>query len=189
MVNGFFTTTGYACRLDPNSGQTVLYISRIIAGLAAVALLGAIPLAPAQAAQITIQANANVVKALEFRSKQDLDFGTIMPAATGITTVSMTMAGAVSCPATATCMGTTQPAIFNVQGVNRQVVRIFITSSDLVNATNGNRISFTPVAPASITLTNSGSPGFDFNVGGSIAIPSTADGTYSGNIEITAEYQ
>lgn len=147
------------------------------------------PLVPAQAAQVTIQANANVIKALTFTSKQDLDFGTVMPAATGTTTVSMTMAGAVSCPATATCTGTTRPAIFNVQGVNRQVVRIFITSSDLVNATNGSRITFTPVAPASITLTNSGAPGFDFNVGGSIAIPSTADGTYSGNIEITAEYQ
>lgn len=147
------------------------------------------PLAPAQAAQVTIQANANVIKALTFTSKQDLDFGTIMPAATGTTTVSMSMAGAISCPAAATCTGAARPAIFNVQGVNRQVVRIFITSSDLVNATNGNRITFTPVAPASITLTNSGAPGFDFNVGGSIAIPSTADGTYSGNIEITAEYQ
>ena len=167
----------------------MLSISRIIIKLAAVVALGAAPLASAQAAQITIQANANVIKALSFMSKQDLDFGMVVPAAAGITTVSMTMAGAVSCPATATCTGATRPAIFNVQGVNRQVVRIFIASSDLVNATSGSRIAFTPVAPTSITLTNSGAPGLDFNVGGSIAIPSTADGTYSGNIEITAEYQ
>jgi len=167
----------------------VVSISRIISGIAAGALLGAMPFASAQAAQITIQANANVIKALSFTSKQDLDFGVVMPAATGTTTVSMSMAGAISCPATATCTGVSQPAIFNVQGVNRQVVRIFITASDLVNATNGSRIPFTPVAPASITLTNSGAPGFDFNVGGSIAIPSTADGIYSGNIEITAEYE
>jgi len=147
------------------------------------------PLASSEAAQITIQANANVIKALTFTSKQDLDFGMVMPAATGTTTVSMSMAGAISCPAAATCTGTPQPAIFNVQGVNRQVVRIFIAPSDLVNAANGSRIPFAPVAPASITLTNSGAPGLDFYVGGSIAIPATADGTYSGNIEITAEYQ
>ena len=164
-------------------------VPRTMLRLGIFALLGAAPLASAEAAQITIQANANVIKALTFTSKQDLDFGTVMPAALGTTTVSMSMAGAISCPATATCTGAPQPAIFNVQGVNRQVVRIFIASSDLVNSVDGSKISFTPVAPASITLTNSGAPGIDFNVGGSIAIPSTADGVYSGNIEVTAEYQ
>ena len=70
------------------------------------------------AAQITIKANANVVKALTFTSKQDLDFGTIMPAATGTTTVSMSMAGAISCPA-GNLHRRTRPAIFNVQGPTR----------------------------------------------------------------------
>ena len=46
-----------------------------------------------------------------------------------------------------------------------------------------------PQSPATITLTNSGQPGTDFNIGGSIAIPSTADGNYVGNIEVTADYQ
>ena len=153
------------------------------------ALLGAMPLAPAYAAQITIQANANVTKALTFVSKQDLDFGTVVPAATGTTTVSVSMAGAISCPAAATCTGTARPAIFNVQGSNKGVVQIFVAQSNLVNSANGSTIRFTPTAPATITLTNSGQPGTDFNVGGSIAIPSTADGTYIGNIEVTADYQ
>ena len=49
---------------------------------------------------------------------------------------------------------------------------------------------FTPTAPASVTLVNSGNPGRDFNVGGSITIPSTAtDGVYSGVIEVTVDYQ
>jgi len=147
------------------------------------------PLASAEAAQVTIQANANVVKALTFTSKQDLDFGTIMPAATGTTTVSISMAGAITCPATATCTGTTRPAIFNVQGTNKGVVQLFVAQSNLVNSADGSTIRFTPTAPATITLTNSGQPGTDFNVGGSIAIPSTADGTYVGNVEVTADYQ
>lgn len=163
--------------------------SRIISRLLAAVLLGALPLASAQAAQVTIQANANIVKALTFVSKQDLDFGTIMPAATGTTTVSMSMTGAITCPAAATCTGTVRPAIFNVQGSNKGVVQIFIAQSDLVNSANGSTIRFTPTAPATITLTNSGQPGTDFNIGGSIAIPSTADGIYIGNIEVTADYQ
>jgi hypothetical protein len=153
------------------------------------ALLGAMPLAPVNAAQITIQANANVVKALTFISKQDLDFGTVMPAATGTTTVSISMTGAISCPAAATCTGISRPAIFNVQGSNKGVVQIFVAQSNLVNSANGGTIRFTPTAPATITLTNSGAPGTDFNIGGSIAIPSTADGVYIGNIEVTADYQ
>jgi len=162
---------------------------RIISRLIAAVLLGAMPLASAEAAQVTIQANANVVKALTFSSKQDLDFGTIMPAATGTTTVSISMGGVIACPAAATCTGAARPAIFNVQGTNKGVIQLFAAQSDLVNSANGSTIRFTPTAPATITLTNSGQPGTDFNVGGSIAIPSTADGTYIGTIEVTADYQ
>lgn len=172
-----------------NSGQHVTTLSRIISRLFAAVLLGAMPLASAEAAQVTIQANANIVKALTFASKQDLDFGTVMPAATGTTTVSISAAGAITCPAAASCIGAPRPAIFNVQGTNKGVVQIFVAPSDLVNSANGATIRFTPTAPATVTLTNSGQPGTDFNVGGSIAIPSTADGTYIGNIQVTADYQ
>src|SRR5262245_1300912 len=119
------------------------------------------PLASAEAAQVTIQANANVVKALTFTSKQDLDFGTVMPATLGTTTVSISIAGSITCPATATCTGAPRPAIFNVQGTNKGVIQIVATASDLVNAANGSTIRFTPTAPATITLTNSGQPGTD----------------------------
>lgn len=172
-----------------NSGRRVTNLSRIISRLFVAVLLGAMPLACAEAAQVTIQANANVVKALTFMSKQDLDFGTVMPAATGTTTVSISMAGAITCPAAATCTGAPRPAIFNVQGSNRGVIQIFVAQSDLVNSANGGTIRFTPTAPATITLTNSGFPGNDFNVGGSIDIPATADGTYIGNIQVTVDYQ
>jgi hypothetical protein len=166
-----------------------MIVRRTILRLAALAFRGALPLSSVQAAQVTIQANANVVKALTFTSKQDLDFGTVMPAATGTTTVSISAVGAISCPVAATCTGAARPAIFNVQGTNKGIVRIVASPSDLVNSVDGTTIRFTPVAPAAITLTNSGAPGTDFNIGGSIAIPSTADGTYIGNIEVTADYQ
>lgn len=165
--------------------------ARIITGLSALALAAVVPTAHAQAAQTTIQASANVVKALTFTSKQDLDFGTIvMSSAPGTFTVSMSLTGVITCPTGYTCSGTAQPAIMNVQGSNGGVIRITTVPSDLVNATDGTKIPFTPAAPATITLTNSGQPGKDFNVGGSIAIPSTATGgLYTGTVEVTVDYQ
>jgi len=144
----------------------------------------------ARAASITASVNANVVKPLVFTSKQNLDFGTVLLGAAGTSTVSLSMAGVLSCGSGLTCSGVARPAIFNVQGSNGQVVRITAVASDLTNSTDGSKLRFTPIAPASVTLTNSGAPGKDFNLGGSIAIPSTTtDGAYTGNIEVTAEYQ
>ena len=163
---------------------------RIISTLAALALAGVVPLGQAQAAQTTIQASAKVVKSLELSSKQNLDFGTITLSGTpGTYTVSISLTGVITCPSGATCSGLAQPAIMNAQGSQGQVVVISVASSNLVNSVDNSTIPFTPVAPSSITLTNSGFPGRDFNVGGSIAIPSTADGTYSGNVVVTANYQ
>jgi hypothetical protein len=158
--------------------------------MAALVIASVVPFGHAQAASTTIQANAKVVKSLTLTAKQNLDFGTITLSGTpGTFTVAISMAGTVSCPSGATCAGTARPAILNVQGSNGQVVRIMVASANLLNTADGSTIPYTPEAPATLTLTNSGFPGKDFNVGGSIAVPSTADGTYSGNVEVTVDYQ
>ena len=168
----------------------MITISRFISGLAALTLLGVVALGPAQAAQTTIQARASVLKALSLTKKQDLNFGTIaLSGAAGTSIVSMSTAGVLTCPASVTCAGAAVPAIMNVQGSNNQLIRITVGSANLVNAVDGSTIPLTPIAPATISLTNSGAPGNDFNIGGSIAIPSTADGTYVGNLVVTADYQ
>ncbi len=152
---------------------------RFIAKSSALALICLGQSGIVQAAQTTITANANIVKPLELASKQNLDFGTITVSSTpGTYTVSISMTGVLTCPSGATCTGAALPAILNAQGSNGQVVRITVAPSNLTNSVDGSTIRFTPIAPASITLTNSGFPGKDFNIGGSIAIPSTADGTY-----------
>jgi hypothetical protein len=157
---------------------------------AALGLAGILPISHAHAATTVIQANAKVVKSLTLTAKQSLDFGTITLSGTpGTLTVGISMTGALSCPSGATCAGAPRPAILNVQGSNAQIVRITVANANLVNSVDGSSIPFTPEAPATVLLTNSGSPGKDFNVGGSIAVPSTADGTYSGNVEVTVDYQ
>lgn len=165
--------------------------TRFISRLTALALLGAVPLGHAQAATTTVRVSASVVKPLEFSVKRHLNFGeVILTNPVGTSTVSISMAGVLSCPTGLTCTGAAVPAILNVAGANRQTVRITTTASDLVNSANGSRLRFTPVAPASVTLTNSGHPGSDFNVGGSISIPATAtDGVYVGTVEVTVQYQ
>jgi spore coat protein U-like protein len=163
---------------------------RTLVRLAALAF-AAWPVAQAQAASTTVKVSVNAVKALTLAAKQDLDFGQILlSGGSDTSTVSMDLAGVVSCGDGLTCSGVPRPAIMNVAGSNGQVVRIFVAPSDLINATDGSKLRFTPVAPASVTLTNSGQPGKDFNVGGSIDIPATTtDGLYSGNIEVTVDYQ
>ena len=177
-------------RFELKLGLLVTVLRRTITWLVALALTGAVPIAAAQAAQTTIRASAKVVKSLELSSKQNLDFGTITLSGTpGTYMVSISLAGQLTCPSGATCSGVAQPAIMNVLGSQGRIVVISVASSNLVNAVDSSTIPFTPIAPSSITLTNSGAPGTDFNIGGSIDIPSTADGSYSGNVVVTANYQ
>lgn len=164
--------------------------SHIISGTLALALLSVVPIGSARAAETTIRVGAKVIKSLLLTKKQDLDFGTVTLAGTpGTYTVSISTTGVLSCPAGATCAGTPMQGIMNVQGSNNNTVRITVASANLVNAVNGSTIAFTPIAPASLLLTNSGAPGHDFSIGGSIEIPSTADGTYAGNIQVIVDYQ
>lgn len=163
---------------------------RIVSGLGLAALAASMPLAPVHGAETTIQASAKVVKSLTLTKKQDLDFGTVtLSGAAGTYMVSMSVEGVLSCPVGATCAGTPTPGIMNIQGSNRNTVLISVSAASLLNDLDGSSIAFTPDAPASITLNNSGFPGTDFNIGGSIEIPATADGTYAGTLQVTAEYE
>ena len=154
----------------------------------ALAALLAAP-SPAAAAQITAATSANIVKPVSLTKLQDMDFGTLLVTNyTGTRTIAMSRAGVVTCSADITCSGAPKQARFNIQGTNRLVVLISVASAGLVNA--GTTIPFTPDAPASVTMTNSGSPGLDIDVGGSLAVAGTIPaGLYTGTMTVTADYQ
>ena len=135
-------------------------------------------------------AKASIVKPLTLTAKQNLDFGTILlSAVTGPTAVTISQAGAATCGTGTVCSGTPKQAIFNVTGTNNQVVRIFSAATTLTNANDGTTLSFTPNAPANVTMPNSGNAGIDFNVGGGISVTTTTtDGVYSGNMNVTVDY-
>jgi hypothetical protein len=166
----------------------------VAAGVAALALTAAPAAAAPVAASTPATANAKIYKPLVLRADRNLDLGTIVMgtvAAAG-EKVTLTAAGGFTCGAgNLTCSGTPVTAQNNVQGSNNAVVRILVGASTLNRSGGGGTVAFTPLAPApaSLTLSNSGAPGDNFNVGGEITIlPTTVDGVYSGNMDVTVDY-
>jgi hypothetical protein len=165
--------------------------------LAAIAAAATLFATPAVAAPVSAspkaQASARIVRPLTLTATRNLNFGTIVVGAIpGTQTVTVSQAGALTCGASGlTCSGTVASAQYNVTGTNNMRVFITATGSNLTNTTSGGSetLAFAPSAPAFVDLTNSGAPGNNFTVGGSIQIATTTvDGLYSGDIEVTVDY-
>ena len=168
-------------------------LARFAALAVAVTLVATPALAVPVAASPKAKATAKIVRPLTLTAIQDLNFGTIVVGTlTAAQTVAVSQAGVLSgCTGALTCSGTVAQARYNVTGTNAMTVNIASTASNLTNTTSGGSelLAFSPNAPATVLLTNSGSPGNNFNVGGSISIaPTTVDGLYVGNIEVTVDY-
>lgn len=159
---------------------------------AAAVSAAALAATPASAAPVSATtpatARAQIVKPLVLTSTQNIDFGTILLTnVTGANAVSITQAGVITCGAGLTCPATGKQAIFNVTGSNAQVVKVITAAANISNGVTN--LSFTPSAPATVTLTNSGAPGTNFSVGGSFNIDTaTTDGVYVGNLNVTVDY-
>ena len=162
--------------------------------LALAALAGAFGMAaPATAATQTAAVTANAVKPLVLTKLQDLDLGTVTlgPGTWPNATIGISQAGTLSCTGTnLVCTGATMPAKYNVQGSNRQAVRISAPSVTLVNQNDTSKtLTLTTGSPSSVMLTSSGVPGVDFSIGGSVTLnSSTAAGTYVGTFNVTVDY-
>lgn len=162
--------------------------ARIAAAAAATTLFAAPALAAPTGATTPATARAQIVKPLVLTATQNIDFGTILLTnVTGTNAVSISQTGAITCGAGLSCSATGKQAIFNVAGSNNQVVKIVTTAANISNGITN--LLFTPSAPASVLLTNSGVPGTNFNVGGSFSIDmATTDGVYTGNLNVTVDY-
>ncbi|MFL6765191.1 MAG: DUF4402 domain-containing protein [Sphingomicrobium sp.] len=147
----------------------------------------------AHAATVIAAATANGVKPLEITKLQNLDLGsvTLGPGTWSNARVSLSQAGVLSCAnANTVCSGATTVAQYNVQGSKQQTVYISCPNVTLVNQSASTQtLTLTTDAPASLQLTNSGFPGSNFSIGGSVVINSTtAAGTYVGTFNVTVDY-
>jgi hypothetical protein len=158
----------------------------LLAGLLAAA-------APARAATVTAAVTANNVKPLLLTKLQNLDLGsvTLGPGVWSNATISLSQAGALGCAnANITCTGATTVAQYNVQGSNQQTVHISAPNVTLVNQSDSTQtLTLVTDSPATLLLTNSGFPGVNFSIGGSVTINSTTQaGTYAGTFNVTVDY-
>ena len=152
---------------------------------------------PAQAQTTRISANVparlSVLKPLTLVGQQALDFGTVVlsPGTWTGATVSVSAAGVRSCSATVSCTGAATAARFQLSGTNNQTVVVTAPPVTLVNALDSSqRLTLSVQAPTTILISNSGSQGVTFSVGGTVSLNSnTADGLYSGTLEIAVDYQ
>ena len=148
----------------------------------------------ARAATATASVSANNVKPLVLAKVQDLSFGTITlgPGSWSNAIVSVSQAGVLNCGnANLSCTGAVTAATYNVQGSNQQTVSISCPNIILTSQSDPTQtLAMTTNAPASLLLTNSGFPGVNFSIGGSVTLNSTTSGgTYVGTFNVTVDYQ
>jgi hypothetical protein len=171
-----------------------LRTTALAATIAAVALTATAAAAAPVSATADATAKARIIRPLQLTSTQNLDLGTIVltGASAYTATVAIDRSGAFDCDGNSgnvVCSGTPQQAIYNVSGTQGQDVTIAAGNVTL-NGSNGGTLTLTPDFAATVTLTNSGAPGLDFGVGGSITVAdTTTDGVYTGTFAVTADYQ
>ena len=155
--------------------------------------LAALACSPASATQSSATVTVHITKPLALSSTGSLNFGTIvMNSLTAPRTVSLSPTNILTCGSGGelACSGATSVPTYNIQGTNRSVISIFKNVTQLTNSSDGSKLTLTPSGPTSITLTNSGAPGENFTIGGSITLtPSTSAGLYSGIVNVTVDYQ
>lgn len=173
----------------------ILRMTSLVATVAAIAATATPALAAPVSATSDATAKVRILKPLALTSTQNLDLGTIVLAGAGTytATVGIDRAGVFDCDGGSStnvvCSGASQVAIYNVRGTNNQVLTIAAGNVTL-NGSNGGTLTLTPDFAPTVTLTSSGSPGNDFNVGGSVTVAdTTVDGVYTGTFAVTADYQ
>jgi hypothetical protein len=183
----------YRRRLPSGDDRNLNASSQFLLRFAA-ALIGLAPLGqPALAATIMAAVSANNVKPLVLTKVQNLDLGMVAlgPGVWSNATISLSQAGVLSCANTnVVCTGATTVAQYNVQGSNQQTVHISAPNVTLVNQSDASKtLTLVTDAPATLVLTNSGFPGVNFSIGGSVTLSSaTATGTYVGTFNVTVDY-
>ena len=189
------------------SGDNMLNRSRILTVACGLSAMAFLPTA-AHAASANATVNAKVLKPLVMTGGQTIDLGSIVTPSTATFSGTFTVDAAAAqtttfCAAGFTCTGTVKSALFNLQGTNNANITLNVptnvtltlqgatgTPPTLALTTRNSVAANSGTGNYTISLPNSGSPGRDFYVGGSLTITeATVGGTYQGTFTVTADYQ
>ncbi len=174
--------------------------------------IGLILMAPsaAQAATANATVTAKIVKPLVMTGGGTIALGTLITPSAATFSNTFTILPAATqtgtyCQTGFTCSGTPAAAMFNLQGTNNTplnlTIPLTVTLTNTSWAGGGAAPTITLATTNSISanngtgiyvmqLPNSGFPGKDFWVGGSVTVTQvTEGGSYSGTFTVTADYQ
>ena len=195
---------------DGTGDQTVMTRLHKFGATAAAIALGLAAPSSAEAATATANVTAKIVKPLVMTGGGTIALGTLITpsAATFSNTFTIQPAAAQTgtyCQTGFTCSGTPAAAMFNLQGTNNTPLNLTIPLTITLTNTSWTGGGTTPTMTLNTTnsvaannatgiyvmqLPNSGFPGRDFWVGGSLTVTdTTAGGSYSGTFTVTADYQ
>lgn len=184
----------------------------IRSGSIAAVMIAAATLLPGQAsaATATAQASAKIVKPLVMTGGGTIALGTLITPSAATFSNTFTIQPAATqtgtyCQTGFTCSGTPTAAMFNLQGTNNTPLNLTIPLTVTLTNTSWAGGGAAPTLTLNTTnsiaanngtgvyvmsLANSGFPGRDFWVGGSVTITqATEGGSYTGSFTVTADYQ
>lgn len=167
---------------------------------------------PGQAQAVTASAtvSAKIVKPLVLTGGGTISIGTLITPSTATFSNTFTIQPALTqtgtyCQTGFTCTGTPAAAMFNIQGTNNTPFNLTVPLTVTLTNTSWTGGGAAPTMTLNttnsvaannatgvyvMTVPNSGAPGRDFYVGGSVTITqATEGGSYSGTFTVTADYQ
>ena len=156
--------------------------------LCAVAVLACAGLSAgaAQAATASAANRAKILTQVTLVNTSDLQFGTIVAAASP-SVVDVSTGGVRTCGAGLACLGATTAAYFLIGGTTGQVTTVSVPPMVVLTSGSDTMTALLNPSAALVTLVaNSGS----FSVGGTLIVGGgQADGDYSGTFNATVDYQ
>lgn len=142
----------------------------------------------AQAATANAEARARVLRALTLaNNNRPLNFGAVVSTASA-GDITISPGGIRSCDATISCSGTVAAAQFDLTGTATEVVTIDAQPS--VTLTSGANSMSATLLESAATATLDATGAAAFSVGGTLTVAANqAEGVYTGNFTVTANYQ
>ena len=165
-----------------------LRMASLAATVAALATSPAFAASPSSAtASPQAKAQVRILKPLTLAATADLDLGTVaLGQGTFTATVGIAQDGTWTCTNTVTCSGGHNVATYHVTGTAGR--NVTVTSGPVSLSNSAATLALTVDAPTTVALDSTGVA--DFDVGGSVALnQATPDGLYTGDFDITADYE